>query len=172
MTHALPLGVKAIQQTLNQVQLAPTEIDDFIVVSCTGVDTPGLDIKIAEAMEMSPYLRRATLVDSPRPVVRRKLPRKLRHFSADVRVDFKEDPEREGTVLHLACNDQPGLLSRVAEAIHERGIQVHTARIATFGEKVEDTFLLSDAQRQPLSAEAQEKLHENLLKHLENESEK
>jgi predicted naringenin-chalcone synthase len=62
MTHALPLGVKAIEQTLNQVQLAPTEIDDFIVVSCTGVDTPGLDIKIAEAMGMSPYLRRATLV--------------------------------------------------------------------------------------------------------------
>ncbi len=62
MTHALPLGIKATQQALDQVRLAPTDVDNFFVVSCTGVDTPGLDIKIAKAMEMSPFLRRATLV--------------------------------------------------------------------------------------------------------------
>ena len=59
-----------------------------------------------------------------------------------------------GTVLHLTCHDQPGLLSRVAAAITHQGLQVHSARIATFGEKVEDTFLVSDQDRQPLSPEA------------------
>jgi alkylresorcinol/alkylpyrone synthase len=61
MDQALPLGVAAIQQALDQAQLTPAEVDDLIVASCTGVDTPSLDVKIAEAMGMSPYLRRSSL---------------------------------------------------------------------------------------------------------------
>ena len=73
-----------------------------------------------------------------------------------------------GTVVHLACNDQPGLLSRVAAAIHDQGVQVHNARIATFGEKVEDTFLVSNSEQQPLSDEAMGALRENIQKYLES----
>jgi predicted naringenin-chalcone synthase len=62
MAQAAPLGVEAIRQALDQAQLAPAEIDDLIVASCTGVDTPSLDVKIAEALGMSPYLRRASVV--------------------------------------------------------------------------------------------------------------
>jgi predicted naringenin-chalcone synthase len=62
MVQALPLGVEAIQQALDQAQLAPAEVDDLIVASCTGVDTPSLDVKIADAMGMSPYLRRSSIV--------------------------------------------------------------------------------------------------------------
>ncbi|HXV98571.1 MAG TPA: hypothetical protein VEC93_09115, partial [Anaerolineae bacterium] len=62
MAQALPLGVEAIQQALDQAQLAPAEVDDLVVASCTGVDTPSLDVKIAEAMGMSPYLRRSSIV--------------------------------------------------------------------------------------------------------------
>jgi predicted naringenin-chalcone synthase len=62
MVQALPLGVEAIQQALDQAQLDPAEVDDLIVASCTGVDTPGLDVKLAEVMRMSPYLRRSSIV--------------------------------------------------------------------------------------------------------------
>jgi len=62
MTHAVPLGVEAIEQALQTAQINPAEVDNLIIVSCTGVDTPGLDVRIADAMGMSPYLRRATLV--------------------------------------------------------------------------------------------------------------
>src|SRR5688572_13812604 len=51
--QALPLGVEAIQQALDQAELDPAQVDDLIVASCTGVDTPGLDVKLAEAMGMS-----------------------------------------------------------------------------------------------------------------------
>ena len=70
-------------------------------------------------------------------------------------------------MLHLACTDQPGLLSRVAAAIHDRGVQVHGARIATFGEKVEDTFLLSDKAHRPLSDAAMTALRERICEFLE-----
>jgi predicted naringenin-chalcone synthase len=56
------LGIQAIEQALQAAKFNPADVDNLIVVSCTGVDTPGLDVRIAEVMEMSPYLRRATLV--------------------------------------------------------------------------------------------------------------
>jgi alkylresorcinol/alkylpyrone synthase len=62
VAQALPLGVEAVQQALDQAGLAPAEVDDLIVASCTGVDTPSLDVKIAEALGMSPYLRRSSMV--------------------------------------------------------------------------------------------------------------
>jgi [protein-PII] uridylyltransferase len=85
-------------------------------------------------------------------------------------IEFNElhpDPDQAGTVLQLRCNDQPGLLSRVAAAIYEQGVQVHNARIATFGERVEDTFLISDAKHEPLTSEAEETLAESIREHLE-----
>jgi UTP:GlnB (protein PII) uridylyltransferase len=46
-------------------------------------------------------------------------------------------------------------------------VQVHDARIATFGERVEDTFLLSNAGHEALSAEAQTALAAAVKRHLE-----
>ena len=80
---------------------------------------------------------------------------------------FADDPDGAGTVLRLECNDQPGLLSRVAAAIYSQDVQVHNARIATFGERVEDTFLVSDADHQPLTPAAMEALAEAVRDHLE-----
>ena len=135
-------------------------------------DIPRIDIAGSrdtrlEISELVARLEVATDPRQPRTEVRRKLPRRLRHFSAHVRVEFAPDPDDQGTVMRLACTDQPGLLSRVAAAIHDRGVQVHGARIATFGEKVEDTFLLSDRAHRPLSEEAMEALRENICKFLE-----
>jgi [protein-PII] uridylyltransferase len=99
--------------------------------------------------------------------VQRKIPRRLRHFTAPPVVQFSDDPDGAGTVLRLECNDQPGLLSRVAAAIFSQNVQVHNARIATFGEKVEDTFLLSDSDHRPLAPGAMEALAESIRSHLQ-----
>jgi [protein-PII] uridylyltransferase len=42
--------------------------------------------------------------------------------------------------------DRPGLLFTVASTLDEHNINVHTAKIATLGERVEDTFLVSGAE--------------------------
>ena len=50
----------------------------------------------------------------------------------------------ERTRLSLVCTDRPGLLAEIAQVIRRHGLRVHDARIATFGARVEDFFLLSD----------------------------
>lgn len=45
--------------------------------------------------------------------------------------------------MSVTAADRPGLLFGVAETLAAYGINLHTAKIATLGERVEDTFLIS-----------------------------
>jgi predicted naringenin-chalcone synthase len=62
MQEAVPLGEATIQRCLDQVGLSPDAVDDFIVVSCTGFNIPGLDLHLAGRLGMRPELRRACVL--------------------------------------------------------------------------------------------------------------
>jgi [protein-PII] uridylyltransferase len=83
--------------------------------------------------------------------VKRAMPRQLKHFRVQTRVDFDNEDNGSRTRLSLVCSDQPGLLAKVAQVIRRQRLRVHDARIATFGERVEDFFLLSDEQDRPVT---------------------
>ena len=56
------------------------------------------------------------------------------------------------TVVEVNARDREGLLARLALAIHGQGHQVHSAHIATYGERAVDTFYLTNAAGRKLSA--------------------
>ncbi|HTM28754.1 MAG TPA: hypothetical protein VL097_05295, partial [Rhodanobacter sp.] len=62
--------------------------------------------------------------------------------------------------------DRPGLLAAVAQVILDAGARVHDARIATFGERVEDFFLLSDRHNAPLGPALRDRLLHALLERI------
>ncbi len=62
LEKARPLAAGVINQALAQAGLAPTDLDHFIVVSCTGFDCPGLDLLLAGDLGMRPDLRRSALI--------------------------------------------------------------------------------------------------------------
>jgi predicted naringenin-chalcone synthase len=62
MQEALPLGETAICRCLDQAGVAPEQLTDFIVVSCTGLDIPGLDLRLAGHLGMSSALRRTNIL--------------------------------------------------------------------------------------------------------------
>jgi len=131
------------------------------------MDQHGNVLNDADASELSQRMQAALKKRGLRSPVKRSIPRRLRHFTIKPEVRFGEDPDRGGTVLYLDCSDQPGLLSRVAAAIFTTGAQVHNARIATFGERVEDIFLISDSDHQPLTEAALETLAQSIKEQLE-----
>lgn len=75
---------------------------------------------------------------------RRAVPRQLRHFRVPVRVDIDTTEDGTRTRLSLVCTDRPGLLADIAQVFRQRRLRVYDARIATFGERAEDFFLLTD----------------------------
>ncbi len=56
--EALPLGKEAVGAALADAGLAPADVGQFTVVSCTGYATPGLDILLARDLGMSPDVQR------------------------------------------------------------------------------------------------------------------
>ena len=81
------------------------------------------------------------------------LPRQVRHFAFPPEVIFEPDPDRGRTRMHVRAVDRPGLLSRIAQALHECGVQLRNARVATFGERAEDIFYIVDRQDRPVTDE-------------------
>ncbi len=82
---------------------------------------------------------------------RRAMPRHLRHFKVPARVDLDTIEGGQRTRLSLVGTDRPGLLADVAQVLRGHRLRVHDARIATFGERVEDIFLLSDHDNRALT---------------------
>ncbi|MEJ8568940.1 [protein-PII] uridylyltransferase [Elongatibacter sediminis] len=122
-----------------------------------------------DTAELIQRLEAATATDEVRPPAQRAIPRRLKHFITGPSIRFEDRPDGLGTRLELECNDQPGLLSQVATTLSRLGVQVHDARIATFGERVEDTFMVSDRDNQPLTREARQTLADEIRKSLEKD---
>ncbi|HEX5487731.1 MAG TPA: [protein-PII] uridylyltransferase [Rhodanobacteraceae bacterium] len=108
-------------------------------------------------------LRAVTLRTQP---ARRGLTRRLRHFQRPPRIDFHGNDGQPLTRLALVCSDRPGLLVAIAQAFLDVGVRVHDARIATFGDQVEDFFELSDRHDAPLGARLEETLRNALQRRL------
>lgn len=104
---------------------------------------------------------------APPDPLNRVIPRRLRHFESEPVIEFVDPENDRETILEFESNDQPGLLSRIAAAIAACEFQVHDARIATFGERVEDTFVISDADHRPLTEQARNDLARSIREHLE-----
>ncbi len=98
----------------------------------------------------------------PGPVVR-KLPRRLRPFISAPEIHFSAAQGGEKTLMDLGCSDRPGLLSDISAAIVACGIRIHDAKITTMGDRVEDAFILSDQQNEPLSRDTRALLLKTLI---------
>ncbi len=76
--------------------------------------------------------------------VQRRQQRRLRCFNTPTQVKFSSDELNGRTIMEVVTTDQPGILSRIAQALTKHNITARIAKIATLGEKVEDLFALED----------------------------
>ena len=62
MEEAVPLGQQVISAGLHHSGFKAHDIDDLIVVSCTGFSIPGLDLQLAGLLGMRPDLQRSCIL--------------------------------------------------------------------------------------------------------------
>ncbi|GAB3727531.1 [protein-PII] uridylyltransferase [Luteimonas pelagia] len=146
-----------------------TIFDSFEVIPGEGREAPA-----PETVEARLGTALAGDLAAIRPA-RRTQPRHLRHFRIAPQIAFTavggDDANRRGrTVLSLVCTDRPGLLAEVAQALRGERLRVHDARIATFGERAEDVFQITDERDQPLDEHRQQALRQALLARLDGEA--
>ena len=107
-------------------------------------------------------------LDRIRPA-RRTQPRHLRHFRIVPQVSF-DNASHGRTAMTLVCTDRPGLLADVAQVLRAQRLRVHDARIATFGERAEDVFQITDERDRALDPDRQRALRDALLPGIEGEA--
>jgi [protein-PII] uridylyltransferase len=116
------------------------------------------------AEELQQRLQRALTLSTGVQPSKRSMSRHQRHFQTAPKIIFDDAGDR--TQLALVGTDRPGLLAAVAQVILDAGARVHDARIATFGERVEDFFLLSDRHNAPLGPALRDRLLHALLERI------
>lgn len=77
-----------------------------------------------------------------------RLSRQLRHFPVTPEVSLHPADQPNLLTLAIVAADRPGLLYSIAIVLARQGYSIHSARIATLGERVEDSFLIG---RDPLA---------------------
>ena len=75
---------------------------------------------------------------------RESLPKRAHVFQVPPRVFIDNSASRFATVIEVNGRDRPGLLYDVTRALTECGLQITTAKISTFGERVVDVFYVKD----------------------------
>ena len=83
-------------------------------------------------------LRETALPEPPRG----RISRQSRSFPIKPRVDLRTDERGQYYLLSVSATDRTGLLYAIARVLAHHRVSVHTARINTLGERVEDIFLV------------------------------
>lgn len=84
-------------------------------------------------------------------LMQRRIPRQLRHFDIENTVDITLNEALQQNMVEISTLDQPGLLARVGGLFMMQGLDIHSARIATLGEKAEDIFFVTKKDGTPLN---------------------
>ncbi len=116
-------------------------LDTFIVLEANGKPLAGRERKREVREQLHDAL---TSLDKPLRKTSRIPPRALRTFPVHTDVLFSQDRRNGRTVMELVTLDRPGLLCEVGTALEFCGARLQGAKIATYGERVEDIFFITD----------------------------
>lgn len=115
-------------------------LDSFIMLDVTGRDSDRSMITYIEH-ELKERLIQQTPPEGP---ASGRISRQVKHFPIQPQVTIENDEKGSHFVLSVSAADRTGLLYTVAMVLAAHGANLHTAKIVTLGERVEDTFLITD----------------------------
>jgi [protein-PII] uridylyltransferase len=121
-------------------------LDSFLVVDPSGnKDSAALhyrDILNLVEIELTQRLTARTALQAP---IKGRLSRRSRYFPIKPSVTLRADERGRHFLLSVNAADRTGLLFSIASVLSKYGVNLHTARVTTLGERVEDVFVIDGA---------------------------
>ena len=114
-------------------------LDSFMLLDVSGRDN---DRDMIQYIEHE-LCERLTRCGKPEAPATGRISRQVKHFPIQPTVTIQPDEKGVHFVLSVGAADRPGLLYTVAMTLAMHGANLHTAKIVTLGERVEDTFLIT-----------------------------
>ncbi|MCK5696754.1 MAG: [protein-PII] uridylyltransferase [Gammaproteobacteria bacterium] len=82
------------------------------------------------------------------PIINQRLSRTEKQFVHKTDVQFDEDLENNQTLMTISATNRPALLSHIGQALIQCKVSLDNAKISTFGDKVEDVFVIRGENKQ------------------------
>jgi [protein-PII] uridylyltransferase len=120
-------------------------LDTFQVVTSTDIDDHYRETTSLLENGLSQAIAKAGPLPAPS---RGRVSRRVKSFPIAPRVTLRPDEKAQLWLLNISASDRIGLLYSVARVLAHHGIAVQLAKVATLGERVEDTFLIHGPQLQ------------------------
>ncbi|MBI4985603.1 MAG: [protein-PII] uridylyltransferase [Rhodocyclales bacterium] len=114
-------------------------LDSFILLDPSG-QLPYRDMIGLIEHDLVEQLKAQPPLAAPPPS---RLPRQVRHFPFTPEGGIRADERGQQYVMSVTAADRTGLLFAIAMVLGRHDVVLHTAKIATLGDRVEDTFLIS-----------------------------
>jgi [protein-PII] uridylyltransferase len=134
-------------------------LDNLLVLD--GRAKPYPDRRLRSRLEKS--VEAALTSEATPPLPSTEPQRRSSAFEVAPSVAIAERASTRTTVVEVNARDRPALLAGLAAAIHECGHMVHSAHIATYGERAVDVFYLTRGDGKKLTPEDIEQLRTALL---------
>jgi [protein-PII] uridylyltransferase len=134
-------------------------LDNLLVLDGRG--KPYSDRKLRGRLVKS--VEAALTGDEPPPLPEGERQRRTTAFEVAPSVAIADRASTRTTVVEINARDRPALLATLAAAIHGCGHAIHSAHIATYGERAVDVFYLTRADGKKLTDEDGERLRAALL---------
>ena len=137
-------------------------MNTFVVLDQRGkaIDDKGRTSEIANALTNTLTKQNFNDIEMP------PLSKRLKHFAIPTRVSFIKTNNKRGSLLEILTTDIPGLLAIIARIFRDNQINIHSAKITTFGEKAEDVFTISNIDNQALTEQEKADLTTKLCEEL------
>ena len=116
-------------------------LDTFIVVD-TNQTSDHADYRALTAIveaELAELIARQSTLPEP---TKARVSRQTRSFPIQPSVDLRPDERHQYHLLQVTAADRSGLLYAIARVLGKYRVNLHTAKIMTLGERVEDVFLV------------------------------
>ena len=120
-------------------------LDTFEVVTSAGMEEHYQALSNMIEADLAQAIAQAGPLPAPS---KGRVSRRVKSFPIAPRVTLRPDEKAQNWLLNISASDRLGLLYSVARVLAQHHIVVQLAKVATLGERVEDTFLIHGAPLQ------------------------
>ena len=131
-------------------------IDTFIILE---QNQSTIDSK-ERRIDIKQTLARVIMGEQCLKAINKRVPRQIKQFAIAVDVRFMEAKSKQRDMMEITALDTPGLLAKIAKVFKEQNILLYSAKISTIGEKAEDIFKISTAERTKLDDDQKKALEQ------------
>lgn len=158
------LGIKKL--SIHDAKIITTKtgytVNTFIILDSRGKALKESHHTTEIASSLTEKLKQDNYCDIPLQPARRE----VKHFKFPVQISFIKINANSKTMIEIIALDRPRLLGNIAQVFQQLQINIHSAKITTFGEKADDVFTISTSDNLALTEEQKQELTDKLTEEL------